>query len=102
MKGCARRLLLEHALNDEIASQLRVCDWRTYTWESFDGLEIEGLLALPRNYEGGALPLVVLVHGGPTGTWSSSFVQAGLVPALEDSYHTHRTGVRWSISLPRR
>jgi dipeptidyl aminopeptidase/acylaminoacyl peptidase len=64
-------------LNADIAPQLRVCDWRTYTWQSFDGLEIEGLLALPQGYEGGALPLVVLVHGGPTGTWSSSFVQAG-------------------------
>jgi dipeptidyl aminopeptidase/acylaminoacyl peptidase len=64
------------ALNAEIAPELRTCDWRTYTWESFDGLEIEGLLALPQRYEGGALPLVVLVHGGPTGTWSSSFVHA--------------------------
>ena len=70
------------ALNTEVASQLRVCDWRTYTWASFDGLEIEGLLALPQSYDGGALPLVVLVHGGPTGTWSWSFVHAQGWPQL--------------------
>ena len=64
------------ALNAEIAPQLRACDWRTYTWESFDGLEIEGLLALPQGYDGGALSLLVVVHGGPTGTWSSAFVTA--------------------------
>jgi dipeptidyl aminopeptidase/acylaminoacyl peptidase len=64
------------ALNAELAPQLRACDWRTYTWESFDGLEIEGLLALPHGYEGGALPLLVVVHGGPTGTWSWAFVSA--------------------------
>jgi dipeptidyl aminopeptidase/acylaminoacyl peptidase len=64
------------ALNAEIAPQLRACDWRTYTWETFDGLEIEGLLALPQGYDGGALSLLVVVHGGPTGTWSSAFVTA--------------------------
>jgi dipeptidyl aminopeptidase/acylaminoacyl peptidase len=51
------------------------------TWESFDGLEIEGLLALPRGSENGSLPLVVFVHGGPTGTWSWAFPHM-LVPLL--------------------
>jgi dipeptidyl aminopeptidase/acylaminoacyl peptidase len=70
------------ALNDELAPQLRSCDWSTYTWRSFDGLEIEGLLARPRGHENGALPVVVLVHGGPTATWSWSFVQALALPQL--------------------
>ena len=61
------------ALNAELAPQLRTADWRSYTWDSFDGLEIEGLLAVPSGHENGSLPLVVLVHGGPTGTWSWSF-----------------------------
>ena len=61
------------SLNAELAPQLRACEWRPYTWESFDGLEIEGLLALPRGSENGSLPLVVFVHGGPTGTWSWCF-----------------------------
>jgi dipeptidyl aminopeptidase/acylaminoacyl peptidase len=70
------------ALNAELAPRLRVCDWRTYTWQSFDGLEIEGMLALPHGQEGGALPLVVDVHGGPTGTWSWLFAQTGGWPEL--------------------
>jgi dipeptidyl aminopeptidase/acylaminoacyl peptidase len=61
------------SLNDELGPQLHTADWRSYTWDSFDGLEIEGFLALPRGHENGALPLVVLVHGGPTATWSWSF-----------------------------
>ena len=65
--GVARPLT---SLNAELAPQLRTADWRGYTWQSFDGLELEGLLALPRGHENGALPLVVYVHGGPTGTWS--------------------------------
>ena len=36
------------SLNAELAAQLHTADWRTYAWESFDGLEIDGLLALPR------------------------------------------------------
>ncbi len=43
-------------------------------WSAADGLGIEGLLVRPR--ESGPeerLPLVVLVHGGPTAAWSYTF-----------------------------
>ena len=44
-----------------------------FHYRSFDGLEIEGELLKPLDYSGsGAMPLVVLVHGGPTGAWSDS------------------------------
>ena len=55
-------------------------------WESFDGLRIEGLLALPREHENGALPLVVYVHGGPTSTWAWSFPPLLVQMALQDGY----------------
>jgi dipeptidyl aminopeptidase/acylaminoacyl peptidase len=59
-------------------------------YKSFDGVEIEAALLLPRSVDrpavdrsapdrsakasrDTALPLVVLVHGGPTGRWSDSF-----------------------------
>jgi dipeptidyl aminopeptidase/acylaminoacyl peptidase len=43
-------------------------------YKSFDGLEIEAALLKPANHVTGAkLPLVVLIHGGPTGRWSDSF-----------------------------
>ena len=70
------------SLNTEAAAKLRSADWRLTTWESFDGTEIEGLLALPKGYENGSLPLVVFVHGGPTSSWSWSFAQLLGLPLL--------------------
>jgi dipeptidyl aminopeptidase/acylaminoacyl peptidase len=61
------------SLHAELAPKLATLDWRTYRWPSFDGLEIEGLLALPREAANGPLPLVVIVHGGPTACWNWSF-----------------------------
>ena len=40
------------------------------TWQSNDGVEIEGLLTLPKGYEpGNRYPLVVEIHGGPSWQW---------------------------------
>jgi dipeptidyl aminopeptidase/acylaminoacyl peptidase len=47
-------------------------------YKSFDNLEIEGALLKPANSQPGAkLPLIVLVHGGPTGAWSDSIESWG-------------------------
>jgi dipeptidyl aminopeptidase/acylaminoacyl peptidase len=70
------------ALNEELRPHLQTAAWRRYTWESFDGLEIEGLLALPRGGNG-AHPLVVNVHGGPTATWCWSVSGHALLLAQE-------------------
>ncbi|HVA72750.1 MAG TPA: S9 family peptidase [Candidatus Limnocylindrales bacterium] len=44
-----------------------------FHYHSFDGLEIEGeLLKSLGNANGSRVPLVVLVHGGPTGAWHDS------------------------------
>jgi dipeptidyl aminopeptidase/acylaminoacyl peptidase len=44
-------------------------------WNSSDGLEIEGLLTYPANYEAGEkYPLLLEVHGGPTGAYYQSFI----------------------------
>lgn len=41
-----------------------------YRYRSFDGVEIEAALLTPADYEGKSrLPLVALIHGGPTGSW---------------------------------
>jgi dipeptidyl aminopeptidase/acylaminoacyl peptidase len=43
-------------------------------WKAQDGLEIEGLLTYPVGYEKGRkVPLLVIVHGGPTGVFTQSF-----------------------------
>ncbi len=44
-------------------------------WKSPDGLEIEGLLTYPVSYEKGrSYPLVLVIHGGPAGVFTSTFL----------------------------
>jgi dipeptidyl aminopeptidase/acylaminoacyl peptidase len=44
-----------------------------YKYKSFDGLEIEAALLRPPGHDGKSkLPLVALIHGGPTGAWQDS------------------------------
>jgi dipeptidyl aminopeptidase/acylaminoacyl peptidase len=61
------------SLNDELGDVAAVAEVTDYTWPSFDGLEIQGLLYKPRDAPDSPLPLVVYVHGGPTSTWSRQF-----------------------------
>jgi dipeptidyl aminopeptidase/acylaminoacyl peptidase len=45
------------------------------TWKAADGLDIEGLLTYPVGYEPlKKYPLVLVVHGGPTGVFQDSFL----------------------------
>jgi dipeptidyl aminopeptidase/acylaminoacyl peptidase len=54
------------------------------TWESTDGLEIEGLLTYPVGYEEGSrVPLILNVHGGPAGVYSQSFTGAPSIYMLQ-------------------
>ena len=44
-------------------------------WKAPDGLAIEGLLTYPAGYtQGKRVPLLVIVHGGPTGVFTQSFI----------------------------
>jgi dipeptidyl aminopeptidase/acylaminoacyl peptidase len=51
-------------------------------WKSTDGLEIDGLLTYPVGYQKGQkVPLIVNIHGGPTGVFFESFIgRTGLYP----------------------
>lgn len=43
-------------------------------WQAPDGTDVEGLLTLPVNYAAGTrVPLLVIVHGGPTGVFTRTF-----------------------------
>jgi dipeptidyl aminopeptidase/acylaminoacyl peptidase len=56
------------------AKQLQTSQLRPLTWKSKDGVEIEGLLWLPASYQAGQkLPLLLSIHGGPAGVWSTAF-----------------------------
>ena len=52
-------------------------------WKSTDGKSIEGLLTYPVGYESGTrVPLLVVVHGGPSGVFVRRFIaQGGASPA---------------------
>jgi dipeptidyl aminopeptidase/acylaminoacyl peptidase len=44
-------------------------------WKASDGLAVEGLLTYPAGYaQGTRVPLLVIVHGGPTGVFTQSFI----------------------------
>ena len=44
-------------------------------WKSKDGMEIEGLLTYPVNYEAGKrYPMVLIIHGGPAGVFVQGFI----------------------------
>jgi len=54
------------------------------SWTSKDGLEIEGLLTYPVNYEEGRkYPLILNVHGGPAGVYQQNFTGAGSIYSLQ-------------------
>jgi dipeptidyl aminopeptidase/acylaminoacyl peptidase len=45
------------------------------TWKSKDGMNIEGLLITPMNYDSAKkYPMLVTVHGGPPGAWGKRYL----------------------------
>jgi dipeptidyl aminopeptidase/acylaminoacyl peptidase len=64
------------SLNPEAPDPDEVGAWEAWTWKASDGLEIEGLLCRPRG-AAEPVPLVVAVHGGPTGCWSYGWTPLG-------------------------
>ncbi len=57
-------------------SEFKLAQPEMIRYKSFDGLEIEGAILRPAA-TATKLPLVVLVHGGPTGAWSDSIESWG-------------------------
>ena len=73
----------------------------TIQWKSTDGKEIEGLLTYPVGYETGrSVPLLVIVHGGPTGVFDQRFIgERGAYPIAafaSEGYAVLRCNVRGS------
>ncbi len=68
-----------------------------YRYKSFDGMEIEAALLKPRDHDGKSkLPLVALVHGGPTGRWSESIDTWGQLLATH-GYAVFYPNIRGSV-----
>ena len=55
-------------LNSDFAEEYRLPRQEVVSWDSADGLKIEGVLVYPLDYEAGQnYPLVAQIHGGPKG-----------------------------------
>ncbi|HEY2548210.1 MAG TPA: S9 family peptidase [Candidatus Acidoferrum sp.] len=68
-----------------------------YKYKSFDGLEIEAALLKPVGANQNAkLPLIVLVHGGPTGNWQDSVEVWGQLLAAR-GYAVFYPNIRGSV-----
>src|SRR5713226_8244974 len=56
-------------------SKLPVGKTEVIRWKSTDGMEIEGLLSYPVSYAPGKrVPLLLVIHGGPTGVFLQNFI----------------------------
>ena len=68
-----------------------------YKYKSFDGLEIEAALLKPAGAEGKSkLPLIALIHGGPTGNWQDSIEVWGQLLAAR-GYAVFYPNIRGSV-----
>lgn len=56
--------------------QRSIAPTETLHWHSPDGTRVQGLLVRPQNASGSMLPLITLIHGGPTSLWSYDFPAA--------------------------
>ncbi len=60
--------------NPSIETDIVLARGEVVTWNSQDGIEIEGIVMLPPDYDGdGGLPLLLHIHGGPAGVFRNSF-----------------------------
>ncbi|MGB2621623.1 MAG: S9 family peptidase [Candidatus Acidiferrum sp.] len=68
-----------------------------YKYKSFDGLEIEAALLKPTGADPNAkLPLIALIHGGPTGAWQDSIEPWGQLLATQ-GYAVFYPNIRGSV-----
>ncbi|MEE8335229.1 MAG: S9 family peptidase [Candidatus Neomarinimicrobiota bacterium] len=75
--GGVRRLTYSNLFLDEV----NLAAQEVITWESQDGMKIEGVLTYPLNYrEGKRYPLILMIHGGPEGTSLDGWTTGSLYP----------------------
>ncbi|MDQ6706986.1 MAG: S9 family peptidase [Acidobacteriota bacterium] len=62
---------------------------RVIHWKSTDGADVEGLLTMPAAYqEGKRYPMILNIHGGPSGAFGETFIGAsGLYPIASFASH---------------
>jgi dipeptidyl aminopeptidase/acylaminoacyl peptidase len=65
-------------------------------YQSFDGTQIEGALLKPAGNQSGRPPLIVLIHGGPTGRWQDAFEPWGQM-LVSRGYAVFYPNIRGSV-----
>lgn len=61
-------------LNPWVSDSLALADYEVITWNSYDGLEIEGIKYKPSEVsQDGSAPFLLHIHGGPAGVFSNTF-----------------------------
>src|SRR6266581_2933395 len=61
-------------VNDTLLRSRQLVRPKRITWQSFDGLEIEGWLYLAPMQQAVKAPLILEIHGGPSLAWGDSYV----------------------------
>jgi dipeptidyl aminopeptidase/acylaminoacyl peptidase len=83
-------------LNDSW-KQFTLAEPEFFKYKSFDRTEIEAALLKPQGYDGKSkLPLIALVHGGPTGRWSESIETWGQL-LVTHGYAVFYPNIRGSV-----
>lgn len=62
--------------NPWISEEIELADFRVIRWQNGDGMEIEGMLGVPDDYDqakDGPIPLLLQIHGGPNLQWANEF-----------------------------
>lgn len=86
MHGADRPEVRRLTVSNDWLSDLRLARQETIRWEARDGLDLEGVLVYPLNYQPGQrYPLIMVVHGGPeahvSDGWVTHYHSAGQVGA---------------------
>lgn len=86
--------------NSNILKTRKTADKKMITWTNNDGFEIEGVLSTPKDFdEKKKYPLLVIIHGGPTGTSYPFVVSDRLYPIetfVEEGFITIEPNYRGS------
>lgn len=87
-------------LNASVAGAVSA-DHEVVRWKSFDGTTVEGILVAPRKRTG-ALPLVTVIHGGPSTPCMAAFsVQAGVPGWPQGEFVAHTMVARgYAVFFP--
>lgn len=80
LNGSAERV---SQMNEQI-SEWKVAQSEVISWKSKDGATIEGVLHKPKNYDPSKkYPLLIVIHGGPTGIDAPTPVPGGVYPIVQ-------------------